>query len=154
VARWVSSLRIGCIGGEIRHEGAIYPGKHPVIIDQALWDAGHCRCCGGVTLAPVPTGLEDTSPFSVNIVALAIYLRFTHAISYRRLTQLFLHLFALRISEGALDALWRRAKPCLDNEVAAILARCAAHGSFAPTKRACGWTDAPIGTGFSRTIRR
>jgi len=85
--------------------------------------AGHCPCCGGVTVAPVPEGLEEGSPFSTNIMALAIYLRFTHAISYRRLTQLFLHLFALTISEGALDAMFRRAKPCLDNEVAAILAR-------------------------------
>jgi transposase len=85
--------------------------------------AGHCRCCGGVTLATIPTGLEDGSPFSMNIVALAIYLRFTHAISYRRLTQLFLHLYALPISEGALDAMLQRAKPCFDNEVAAILAR-------------------------------
>ena len=50
--------------------------------------AGHCHCCGGVTLAAIPAGLEDGSPFSVHIVALAIYLRFTHAISYRRLTQL------------------------------------------------------------------
>jgi transposase len=56
-------------------------------------------------------------------VALAIYLRFTHAISYRRLNQLFLHLYALQISEGALDAMLQRAKPCFDNEVAAILAR-------------------------------
>jgi transposase len=62
-------------------------------------------------------------PFSVNILALAIYLRFTHAISYQRLSRLFLHLFALQISEGALDAMFRRAKPCFDNEVAAILAR-------------------------------
>jgi transposase len=67
--------------------------------------------------------MEDTSPFSANIVALAIYLRFTHAISYRRLTQMFLHLYALHISEGALDAMLRRAKPYFDNEVAAILAR-------------------------------
>ena len=59
----------------------------------------------------------------MNIVALAIYLRFTHAISYRRLSRLFLHLFALPISEGALDALFRRAKPRFDDEVAAILAR-------------------------------
>jgi transposase len=85
--------------------------------------AGHCPCCGGVTLAPVPAGLEDASPFSANIMALAIYLRFTHAISYRRLSQLFLHLYALRISEGALDAMLRRAKPSFDNAVAAILAR-------------------------------
>jgi transposase len=85
--------------------------------------AGHCSCCGRVTLAPVPVGLEDTSPFSVNIVALAIYLRFTHAISYRRLTQVFLHLFTLQISEGAVDAMLQRAKLCFDNEVAVILAR-------------------------------
>jgi transposase len=56
-------------------------------------------------------------------MAVAIYLRFTHAISYRRLNQLFLHLYGLRISEGALDAMLQRAKPCFDNEVAAILAR-------------------------------
>jgi transposase len=85
--------------------------------------AGYCPCCGGVTLAAIPAGLEDGSPFSVNIVALAIYLRFTHAVSYRRLSQLFMHLYALPISEGALDAMLRRAKPCFDNEVAAILAR-------------------------------
>ena len=85
--------------------------------------AGHCSCCGGVTLAAMPAGLEDASPFSVNIVALALYLRFTHAISYRRLTQLFANLYALQISEGALDAMLQRAKPRFDNEVAAILAR-------------------------------
>ena len=73
--------------------------------------------------APVPEGMEDGSPFSINILGLAIYLRFTQAISYQRLTRLFLHLFALRLSEGALDAMLRRAKPCFDNEVAAILAR-------------------------------
>jgi transposase len=85
--------------------------------------AGHCPCCGGVTLAPVPEGMEEGSPFSINILTLAIYLRYTHAISYRRLTQLFLHLYALQISEGALDAMFQRAKPCFDNEFVAILAR-------------------------------
>jgi len=85
--------------------------------------AGHCPCCGGVTLAAIPAGLEDGSPFSVHIVALAIDLRFTHAISYRRLVQVLLHLYALQISEGALDAMLQRAKPCFDSEVMAILAR-------------------------------
>ena len=85
--------------------------------------AGHCPCCGGVSLAPVPHELEQGSPFSINIVALAIYLRFTHAISYRRLSQLFLQLYALQISEGALDAMFQRVKLCFDDEAAAILAR-------------------------------
>lgn len=84
---------------------------------------GHCPHCGGLTVAPVPAGMEAGSPFSVNILALALYLRFTHAISYQRLARLFQHLFALRISEGALDAMFRRASPCFDSEVAAILAR-------------------------------
>jgi transposase len=49
--------------------------------------------------------------------------RFTHAISYNRLSQLFLHLSALSISEGALDAMFQKAKPRFDDKVAAILAR-------------------------------
>jgi len=65
---------------------------------------GRCRCCGGTTLAPVPESLEPGTPFSVGIVALAMYLRFVHAISYQRLSRLLLELFGLAISEGALDA--------------------------------------------------
>jgi transposase len=85
--------------------------------------AGRCRCCGGTTLAPVPEGLEPGTPFSVGIVALAMYLRFVHAISYQRLSRLLLELFGLAISEGALDAAFRRGKRQVDADVARILAR-------------------------------
>jgi len=85
--------------------------------------AGHCRGCGATTLAPLPEGLEPGTPFSLNIVALAMYLRFAHHVSYRRLTRLMHELFGLAISEGALDAALRRAKPGFDAETAAILAR-------------------------------
>src|SRR3954463_11008421 len=85
--------------------------------------AGHCRCCGATTLAPLPEGLEPGTPFSLNIVALAMYLRFAHHVSYRRLSRLLLELFGLGISEGALDAAFRRGKPRFDAETAAILAR-------------------------------
>jgi transposase len=105
-----------------RYDKIDLPVVRPVVTRVERY-AGHCPCCGGITVAPVPVGMEDASPFSANIMALAIYLRFTHAISYRRLTQVFLHLYALPISEGALDAMLRRAKPCFDNAVAAILAR-------------------------------
>ena len=99
------------------------PVVRPVVTRVERY-AGHCPCCRGVTLAPVPEGMEEGSPFSVNILALAIYLRFSHAISYRRLTRLLLPgAAALQISEGALDAMFRRAAPCFDNEVTAILAR-------------------------------
>jgi transposase len=85
--------------------------------------AGHCRCCGTTTLAPLPEGLEPGTPFSLNIVALAMYLRFVHHVSYRRLSRLLFELFGLGISEGALDAAFQRGKPRFDAETAAILAR-------------------------------
>lgn len=98
------------------------PTVTPVVTRVELY-AGHCQECGTTTLAPLPEGLEQGSPFSINIVALALYLRFTHAISYRRLSRLMLELFGLAISQGALDAAFQRAKPRLDAEVGAILAR-------------------------------
>src|SRR5918998_3955107 len=85
--------------------------------------AGLCRGCGATTLAPLPEGLEPGTPFSRDVVALAMYLRFAHHVSYRRLSRLLLELFGLAISEGALDAAFRRGKPRFDAETAAILAR-------------------------------
>jgi transposase len=105
-----------------RYDRIDLPPVRPVVTRVERY-RGHCPCCGGTTLAPVPEGLEEGSPFGPSILALALYLRFTHAISYRRLTRLFLHLFALGVSEGALDAMFRRAKPLFDDEAAAILAR-------------------------------
>src|SRR3954452_10265441 len=52
-----------------------------------------------------------------------MYLRFVHAVSYKRLSRLLLDLYALQISEGALDAAFRRGKPRFDADVAGILAR-------------------------------
>ena len=136
-----------------RYDKIDLPVVRPVVTRVERY-AGHCRCCGGVTLAPVPVGLEDGSPFSMNIVAMAIYLRFTHAISYRRLTQLFQQLYALQISEGALDA------RCCSGPSRVSTPRswpsspgCAARGSSAPTRPQCASTGAPTGTGCFRTIR-
>jgi transposase len=105
-----------------RYDKIELPKVMPVVTRVELY-AGQCQACGSTTLAPLPDGLEQGSPFSINIVALALYLRFTHAISYRRLSRLMLELFAVSISEGALDAAFQRAKPCMDAEVGAILSR-------------------------------
>ena len=105
-----------------RYDKIDLPKVAPVVTRVERY-AGQCRCCGGTTLAPVPAGLEPGTPFSVGIVALAMYLRFVHAISYRRLSRLLLELFGLAISEGALDAALRRGKQHFDAEVGAILAR-------------------------------
>ena len=105
-----------------RYDKFDLPKVKPVVTRVEQY-AGHCQGCGGTTLAPLPDGLEPGSPFSCDIVALAIYLRFTHAISYRRLSRLMAELFDLAISEGALDAAFRRAMPRFDAEIGAILAR-------------------------------
>lgn len=107
---------------EVRYDKVDLPPVRPVVTRVERY-AGQCRCCGHTTLAPVPEGLEPGTPFSLNIVGLAIYLRVVHAISYRRLTRLMLELVGLAISEGALDAAFRRAIPGFDAEVGAILAR-------------------------------
>jgi len=105
-----------------RYDKIDLPQVAPVVTRVERY-AGRCRCCGGTTLAPVPEDLEPGTPFSVGIVALAMYLRFVHAISYQRLSRLLGELFGLVISEGALDAAFRRGKLHVDADVAGILAR-------------------------------
>jgi transposase len=105
-----------------RYDKTDLPPVRPVVTRVERY-VGTCRCCGRTTLAPVPEGLEPGTPFSPNIVALAIYLRVVHAVSYRRLNRLMRELLGLAISEGALDAAFRRTMPCFDAEVGAILAR-------------------------------
>ena len=107
---------------QARYDKIDLPPVRPVVTRVERY-AGHCPCCRGVTVAPVPEGMEPGSPFGPGIVAIALYLRFVHAISYQRLSRLFLHLFGLPLSEGALDGMFRRAKPLFDREVTAILAR-------------------------------
>ena len=105
-----------------RYDKVELPKVSPVVTRVEHY-GGRCRCCGKTTLAPLPEGMEPGTPFSLNIVALAMYLRFVHHVSYRRLNRLLLELFGLAISEGGLDAAFRRALPRFDAEVSAILAR-------------------------------
>jgi transposase len=98
------------------------PPVRPVVTRVVL-HGGRCPCCAALVRAPAPVGLEPGSPYGASIAALALYLRYSHAIGYQRLSGLFEHLFGLRISEGALANLFQRLKPCFDQQVAGILAR-------------------------------
>src|SRR5437763_16244510 len=55
-----------------RYDKIDLPNVAPVVTRVEQY-AGHCPCCGGITLAPLPEGLEPGTPFSLNIVALAMY---------------------------------------------------------------------------------
>jgi transposase len=107
---------------DARYDKIVLPEVRPVVTRVECY-AGRCQCCGRTTVAALPHGLEPGTPFSAGIVALAMYLRFVHAVSYKRLSRLLLDLYGLAISEGALDAAFRRGKPHFDADVAAILAR-------------------------------
>lgn len=66
-----------------------------------------CSCCGGETKAALPVAATGT-PFGPRIHALAIYLKTRHALSYERLQRLFLDLFGLTLSQGALMNMFSR----------------------------------------------
>ena len=84
---------------------------------------GECPHCGQTYVAPVPVGMEPGTPFGASIEGLATYLRYTHAISYERLSALFAQVYGVPISEGALANLFRRVNTRLDHRVAEILTR-------------------------------
>jgi transposase len=63
---------------------------------------GVCPCCAVKFKATPPQDMPRGSPFGPNLRALAIYLRFTQAISFERLARLLSDMLGLAISEGAL----------------------------------------------------
>jgi transposase len=67
--------------------------------------------------------MEPGSPFGASVQSLATYLRSTHAISYERLSALFVQVFGLRISEGGLANLFQSVTVRLDDRIAEIRTR-------------------------------
>jgi len=84
---------------------------------------GECACCQTKYVAPVPLGMEPGSPFGREIQSLVTYLRYTHAISYERLSSILGEVFGLKISEGAIANLLEKVKTSLDDQVTQILHR-------------------------------
>jgi transposase len=66
--------------------------------------------------------MEPGSPFGERIAALVTTLRYSHGISYARMTQMLTEVFGLKMSQGAIDNLLSRVKRQLDLEVDGILA--------------------------------
>jgi transposase len=98
------------------------PTVRPVVTRVHQY-GGQCAHCGEAYVAPVPLDLEPGSPYGASVESLVTYLRYTHAISYERLNDLFGQVFGLAISEGALANLLQRVKLRLDDRVAEILER-------------------------------
>jgi len=84
--------------------------------------AARAGLCSTAKAAP-PAGLEPGSPFGPNLRAFAIYLRFTQAISFERLSRLFSDLLGLEISEGALVNMLDDSKQAFAGQASLIRAR-------------------------------
>ncbi|MFQ5985722.1 MAG: IS66 family transposase [Alphaproteobacteria bacterium] len=93
------------------------------LVTRVRLHGGTCRRCGRTFTAPTPVGLEPGSPFGPSIEALAVYLRFCHAIGFERLSALFAEVFGVSVSEGALANLFKRVKPRFDDQAEAIARR-------------------------------
>jgi transposase len=117
----------GAVQAHEQHPHAVYdkievPPIKP-IVTRVEQQAGQCPHCGQSYVAPVPVGMEPGTPFGTSIERLATYLRYTHAISYRRLSAFFAEVCGVPISEGALANLFQRVHTRLDDRVAEILTR-------------------------------
>jgi transposase len=118
-------------GAEVSEAGqslqAVYdkielPPVKPIVTRVEQY-GGRCAGCGQPYVAPVPAGMEPGTPFGASVQSLATYLRYTHAISYERLSALLAQVFGLDISEGGLANLFQGVKGRLDQRVADILTR-------------------------------
>jgi transposase len=117
----------GPVQAHEQHPHAVYdkielPPVTPIVTRVEQY-GGECPHCGQTYVAPVPVGMEPGTPFGASIEGLATYLRYTHAISYARLSALFTQVYGVSISEGALAHLFQRVKTRLDDRVAEILTR-------------------------------
>jgi transposase len=92
-------------------------------VTRVVLHGGICPCCARRFKATPPAGLEPGSPFGPNLRAFAIYLRFSHAISFERLSRLMSDLLGVEISEGALVNLLDTSRSAFAHQMSLIRAR-------------------------------
>lgn len=107
---------------QARYDKIELPQVKPIVTRVEQY-SGQCGCCERTYVAAVPIGMEPGSPFGQTIEGLATYCRYSHAMSYQRLSQLFAEVFGLTISEGGLAQLFERVKGRLDVRIQAIVER-------------------------------
>lgn len=81
-----------------------------------------CPCCGARTKAALPEAAAG-SVFGPNIQTLAFYMKHFQHVSYQRLEAIFRDVCGLKISQGALGAMFRRGVPAFAAQKAEILER-------------------------------
>lgn len=82
-----------------------------------------CKLCGVTLKAPAPQGFEEGSPFGRSVESLLTYMRYGHYVGYKRLSEMFDHVFGLKISQGAISNIFKRLNTQLDPQIEALLDR-------------------------------
>jgi len=92
-------------------------------VTRVVLHGGICPCCARRFKAAAPAGLEPGSPFGPNLRAFALYLRFSHAVSFERLSRLMSDLIGVEISEGALVNFLHDSRSAFARQASLIRAR-------------------------------
>jgi transposase len=116
------------------HETIELPPIKPVIARHRRL-AVHCPSCGVRVVAAVPEAAKGT-PFGPRVHAVATYLKTFQALSYERLQGALAALFGLRLSQGGLMNMLRRAPS--RSSATQPLRRCAGPGSSPPMRPGSG----------------
>ena len=82
-----------------------------------------CKVCGVTLKAPAPQGFEEGSPFGHSVEGLMTYMRYGHHVSYKRLSEMFDHVFGLKISQGGIANIFKRLNTRVDPHIQTILSR-------------------------------
>ena len=89
-------------------------------VTRVVLHGGVCPCCARRFKARPAAGLQPGSPFGPNLRAFALYLRFSHAVSFERLSRLMSDLLGVEISEGALVNILDDSQPAFARQAGLI----------------------------------
>ncbi|MFN2504159.1 MAG: IS66 family transposase [Acidimicrobiales bacterium] len=96
------------------------PEVRPVVTEHR---AHACRCrCGHVTTAPFPEGVRAPVSYGSRVRAVVAYLLGRQHLPTRRVAETLADLYGLRISTGAIDAIYSEASRRLRGFIAALVA--------------------------------
>jgi transposase len=95
------------------HERIELPQIRPLVVHHRRLSV-HCPSCRTRVLASRPAAARGT-PFGPRLHAVATYLKTVQALSYERLQGALSDLFGLRLSQGGLMNLLRRAQGCFES---------------------------------------
>ncbi len=102
-----------------RHQVLDIPPIRPVVREVVRYGR-YCPRCGVYHRAEAPTGFEVGRVVGRNIEQLVLYLHYAHPLSYQRVQSILSEVYGLKLSEGALVNIGRRANAALKSGATAI----------------------------------